>query len=52
MKWLEFNHIHINCFNKSLMFLEFEEGEYTMFMSTKQVGESLKDDTQVFMMFA
>lgn len=52
MNWLEFNHIHINYFDKFLMFPEFKEGEYMMFMSAKKVKESLKDDTRVFMMFS
>ncbi|XP_050918580.1 uncharacterized protein LOC127136015 [Lathyrus oleraceus] len=52
INWLEFNHIHINCFDKSFMFREFEEGENMMFISAKQVKESLEDDARVFMMFA
>lgn len=52
MNWLEFNHVHIHCFDKLVLFPEFEEGEYMMFMSTKKMDESLKDDTQVFMMLA
>lgn len=52
MNWLEFNRVHINCFDKSVLFLEFEEGEDMMFMSTKQVGESLNNDARVFIMFS
>lgn len=52
MNWFEFNHVHINCFDKYTMFPEFEEGGDMMFMSSKQVEESLKDDTCVFKMFA
>ncbi|XP_050915840.1 uncharacterized protein LOC127130929 [Lathyrus oleraceus] len=52
MNWLDFNHIQINYFEKSKMFLEIEVGEDCMFMSAKQLEESLKDDTCVFIMFA
>lgn len=44
MNWLVFYHIHINCFDKSVTFPEFEEGEDMMFTYVKQVKESLKDD--------
>lgn len=50
MIWLEFNHIHIYYFDKSMMFPEFKVGENQMFMYAKQVKESLKDDARVFMM--
>ncbi|XP_050896428.1 uncharacterized protein LOC127103199 [Lathyrus oleraceus] len=52
MSWLEFNHFHINYFDKSVMSPEIKEGGYMMFMSAKKVDESLKDDTRVFMMFS
>lgn len=48
----KFNHVHINCFDKSVMFLGFEEGENMMFISAKKMEETLKDDTRVFIMFA
>lgn len=51
MNWLEFNHVHINCFNKSVTFLEFEEGGGMLFMSAKKMEESLKDDARVAMIF-
>ncbi|XP_050876240.1 uncharacterized protein LOC127079933 [Lathyrus oleraceus] len=52
INWLEFNRVHINCFDKSMLFLEFEEGEDMMFMSTKKVDESLNNDARVFIMFS
>lgn len=52
MNWLKFNHVLINCFDKYVMFPEFKESEYLMFMYANQVEESLKDDARVFMMFA
>ncbi|XP_050916142.1 uncharacterized protein LOC127131256 [Lathyrus oleraceus] len=44
--------VYINCFDKSMLFLEFEEGNDLKFMSGNQVKESLKNDAWVFMMFA
>ena len=32
MNWLEFNHVHINCFDKWVKFLEFEESIESSFM--------------------
>lgn len=52
MNWLEFNHVRIDYFNKSMLFPEFEEGEDLKLMSVNQVEKSLKDDARVFMMFA
>lgn len=51
MNWLEFNRVHINYFDKFVMFSEFELGEDQMFMSSKQLEKSLKDDACVFLMF-
>lgn len=52
MNYLEFNHVHINYFDKSVMFIEFGVGENQIFMEAKQVEESLKEGARVFMMFA
>lgn len=52
MNWLKFNHVHINCFDKFVMFPEFKEGDDMIFMSAKKVEESLKDDARVGMIFA
>lgn len=51
MNWLDFNHVHIKCFDKSVMIPKFEEGEDVMFMSAKKMEESLKGDARGFMMF-
>lgn len=51
ISWLEFNHVHINCFDKSVSFQEFDEsGE--LFVSSKQVNEFVRDDVEVFMILA
>lgn len=51
MNWLEFNHVHINCFNKSMLFLEID-GDEGMFVCAKQVNEIVNDGAQVFVMLA
>lgn len=51
MIWLEFNHVHINYYAKTMRFLEFVEDE-DMFVSAKQVRESIRDDAQVLVMLA
>ncbi|XP_058775107.1 uncharacterized protein LOC131649361 [Vicia villosa] len=48
MNWLEFNHVHINYFNKIISFPEFVE-EKDLFVSAKQVEEYAKDWEMVFM---
>lgn len=53
MSWLEFNHVHINCYNKSVQFLAPEEEEEEVsFISASQLEELLKDEAKVFAMFA
>ncbi|XP_058727044.1 uncharacterized protein LOC131598464 [Vicia villosa] len=42
MNWLEFNHIYINCFVRTINFPEFGD-EVDLFMSAKQVKESVHD---------
>ncbi|XP_050897647.1 uncharacterized protein LOC127104506 [Lathyrus oleraceus] len=49
MNWLEFNYVHINCYNKSVSFLDINEYE-GMFVSAKQVNKVVNDGVQVFMM--
>ncbi|XP_050889250.1 uncharacterized protein LOC127094465 [Lathyrus oleraceus] len=51
MNWLEFNHMHVNLFNKLVKFLEFEESMKSSFMTAINVGISLKESAQVFMVF-
>lgn len=51
MNWLEFNHVHINCFDKSVSFREFDASD-ELFVSTKQVDEFMENDVKVFMVLA
>lgn len=51
MNWLEFNHMHVNLFNKLVKFLESEESMKSSFMTAIHVGISLKESAQVFMVF-
>ncbi|XP_050908927.1 uncharacterized protein LOC127122669 [Lathyrus oleraceus] len=52
MNWLEFNYVHINCYNKTVRFLEFGDCGELMFLSAKQVEELLEDEAQMFAMFS
>lgn len=52
MIWLESNHVHINYFNKSVLFHELNEEEDLRFIFANQVEELLKYEAQVFAMFA
>lgn len=49
MNWLEFNHVHINCFDKSVKFLEFKENTWSSFMTARHAGMYLRESAQVFM---
>lgn len=49
MNWLEFNHVHINCFAKTVIFPETEDGK-SMFLSARQVSESVVDGAIMFML--
>ncbi|XP_050896267.1 uncharacterized protein LOC127103010 [Lathyrus oleraceus] len=51
VNWLEFNQVHINCFYKSVSFLEFIASD-ELFLSAKQVGEFMKNGAKVFMILA
>lgn len=51
MNWLEFDYIHINYFDKIVMFPESEESKNSRFISANQVDMSVKHDAQVLMMF-
>lgn len=51
MNWLEFNHVHINCFAKTVSFLEFDTSD-ELFVSAKQVNEFVKVDVEMFMILA
>jgi len=37
MNWLEYNHVHINCFSMSVYFSSAEEESGAKFLSTKQL---------------
>ncbi|XP_058741366.1 uncharacterized protein LOC131613739 [Vicia villosa] len=52
MNWLEFNCVHINCFNKTLRFPKFGDGGELMLLTTKQVSECLRNETVMFPLFA
>ncbi|XP_050896243.1 uncharacterized protein LOC127102980 [Lathyrus oleraceus] len=52
MNWLEFNHVYIKCFAKTVMFPELRGNGELMFVSAKQVEEFVKKEAHVFAMFA
>lgn len=52
MNWLEFNRIYINCYNKMVLFLMFVEEKNPQFIFASQMEEFLKEEAQVFAMFA
>ncbi|XP_058745565.1 uncharacterized protein LOC131618302 [Vicia villosa] len=52
MNWLEFNYVHINCFNKTLRFPKFGDNGELMLLTSKQVNECLIDEVVMFAMFA
>jgi hypothetical protein len=39
MNWLEYNHVHINCFRKTVYFSSTEEESGAKFLSTKQLKQ-------------
>ncbi|XP_058774350.1 uncharacterized protein LOC131648626 [Vicia villosa] len=43
MNWLEYNHVYINCFDKTIIFL-YSGVEKNLFLFAKQVNESVQDD--------
>ncbi|XP_050878174.1 uncharacterized protein LOC127081990 [Lathyrus oleraceus] len=51
MNWLEFNHVHINCFAKTVSFSDFDTSD-ELFVLAKQVNEFVKDDVPVFMVLS
>lgn len=52
MNWLEFNCIHINFYDKTVLFSEYVEEEVSKFISASQLEELMKYEAQVFTMFA
>lgn len=51
MNLLEFNHVYINCYNKSVRFLTPGEAEKVGFFSTRELEELLEEETHMFMLF-
>ncbi|XP_058752732.1 uncharacterized protein LOC131625914 [Vicia villosa] len=52
MNWLEFNYVHINCYNKTLRFPKFGDNGEQMLLSAKKVNECLRDESVMFAMFS
>jgi hypothetical protein len=48
MNWLEFNHVHINCFRKTVRFSSVEEEGETEFLTTNQLKQLMCDGIQMF----
>ena len=51
MNWLEYNHVFINCFDNSIIFLD-SGVKNDLFFYAKQVDESLKDGVVLFTLLA
>ncbi|XP_050919115.1 uncharacterized protein LOC127136621 [Lathyrus oleraceus] len=51
MNWLEFNHVYINYYNKSVRFLTPSEEEEVGFLSTRELKELLEKEAQMFVLF-
>jgi len=52
MNWLEYNHVHINCFSKSVYFSSTEEESGAEFLSTKQLKQLERDGMLMFSLMA
>ena len=52
MDQLSFNHVLLNCFKKSIVFLESGVSDGDEFLSANQVKASLREDAQVYMILA
>jgi len=50
--WLEYNHVHINCFIKSVYFSSAEEESGAEFLSTKQLKQLECDEIMMFSLMA
>ncbi|XP_058747122.1 uncharacterized protein LOC131620120 [Vicia villosa] len=51
MNWLEYNYVHINCYNKSVRFSTAEEEEASL-VSPKQLRQLLKEEVEMFSLMA
>jgi len=52
MNWLEYNHVHINCFRKTVYFSSVEEESRAEFLSTKQLKQLERDGILIFSLMA
>src|SRR4030042_6102544 len=52
MNWLEYNHVHINCFSKTVHFSSTEEESGTKFLTTKQLKQLACDGIPMFSLMA
>ncbi|XP_058726809.1 uncharacterized protein LOC131598200 [Vicia villosa] len=48
MNWLEYNYVHINCYNKSMQFSTPDEEEETGLLSAKQLQKLMQEEARVF----
>ncbi|XP_058759427.1 uncharacterized protein LOC131632713 [Vicia villosa] len=51
MNWLEYNYVHINCYNKTVRFSTAEEEEAGL-VSPKQLRQLLKEKAEIFSLMA
>jgi len=52
MNWLEYNHVHINCFSKTVYFSSAEEESEAEFLTTKQLKHLARDGILMFSLMA
>jgi hypothetical protein len=52
MNWLEYNHVHINCFSKTVYFSSAEEESGVEFLTTKQLKQLARDGILMFSLMA
>ncbi|XP_058726516.1 uncharacterized protein LOC131597874 [Vicia villosa] len=52
MNWLDFNYVHIKCYNKTLRFPKFGDNGENLLLTAKQVSECIRDEAVLFAMFA
>ncbi|XP_058766909.1 uncharacterized protein LOC131640525 [Vicia villosa] len=52
MNWLEFNYVHINCYNNTSRFPKFGDNGELMLLTAKQVSGFIRDEVVMFAMFA
>ena len=52
MDWLEYNHVHINCFSKSVYFSSVKEESGAEFLTTKQLKQLACDGILMFSLMA